>query len=617
MCLGVIDSSTRKSVVSFFAICLVGILGCGKNPTPTTKATNSKVAENARPLAEERYVGSQVCADCHGDISRQYADHSMGRSAAVLDASFTFPMVDNAKFDADGYRYTVRKQDSEWIHEQVRIGRGDAEVASIDLVAKHVIGSGNHGQSFLVERDDYLFMSPITWYPDKQIWHLSPGYEVNNSQFNRPVVESCLYCHTDVATSIPHTLNKYASPAIAAHAIGCERCHGPGHDHVAKQEEKPTDIGEDASIVNPSRLEFDLREAVCQQCHLSGAARVTKPGKTLRDFQPGESLESAFTVFTASSEKEKFVGHVEQMYASRCFNGGDGGLGCISCHDPHSLPPVGDRVAFYRDRCLSCHTAEACAIPLEARRAVTTDDSCIDCHMPPLETEIRHAAITDHSIPRTTTTKRTVSKSVNPLIAFPSNEKSQNTPRDAAIALVRVGGRRPELFSSDQLDKAQQVLEKVVAANKSDFEASEALAGLYLAGSDAASALRVCSDVLAIQPHREQSLVIAADICSDTQSFGQAIAYWGKAIEVNPWMSKYWYRMGQAYAATGQWFVCRQVATEAKLRFPTSIGVRHLIMQASFELGEPQAADKEYREIEEFNPDGFQSIRDWYQRRAQ
>ena len=512
-----------------------------------------------------------------------------------------------------------RKKDGQWVHHQGRIQADGSEIANVDLVAHHLIGSGNHGQSFLVQRDQHLFMSPITWYPDKQIWHLSPGYEKNNSQFNRPVVDTCLYCHTDQSKAISNTMNKYASPAISAHAIGCERCHGPGQAHVAKQEASATSDGEDDSIVNPARLDFALREAICQQCHLSGAVRVTKNGKKLRDYRPGEPLESAYTIFTLAEGKEKFVGHVEQMYASKCFVQSDGQMGCISCHDPHSLPSEENRVSFYRDKCLQCHTEQSCANPLEARKAVTVADSCIACHMPPLETEIRHAATTDHSIPRTPGEKTSTpfeSGPFGPLVAFPSNEIAKPARRDSAIALSRVVGRHEELFTESQIVAAQQTLERVVQGDPSDYEASEALAGLYLSARNYQQALEVCQKVLALEPRREQTLSIAADICSSTGAFGSAIGYWKTLVETNPWMSKYWYRLAQAYAATGQWPICRQLATEAKLRFPTSIGVRQLLMQSNLELGDKEAARREFEEVERFNPKGFDSLKDWFEQQS-
>ena len=44
------------------------------------------------------------------------------------------------------------------------------------------------------------------------------------------------------------TLNRYEPPIFQGHAIGCERCHGPGELHASRGEES---AGTDLTIVNP------------------------------------------------------------------------------------------------------------------------------------------------------------------------------------------------------------------------------------------------------------------------------------------------------------------------------------------------------------------------------
>src|SRR5205085_10428841 len=125
---------------------------------------------------------------------------------------------------------------------------------------------------------------------------------------------------------------------------------------------------------------------------LQGRIRVLTRNRQPFDYRPGLPLELFWDAFDLGNEPDdqlKAVGHVEQMYASRCFRKSWSAgsrvqekLGCISCHDPHELPAAANKVTYYRDRCLHCHQDAGCKLPVAVRRERTKDDSCIACHMP-------------------------------------------------------------------------------------------------------------------------------------------------------------------------------------------------------------------------------------------
>src|SRR5947208_14106694 len=142
------------------------------------------------------------------------------------------------------------------------------------LEAHYVIGAGGRGRSYLTDRDGYLFQTAISWYTAKGIWDLSPGFDADLLP-GRPVSGECLFCHANQAAPMPGYRNRLAETAAAGHAIGCERCHGPGQLHV-REGSAPGPV--DSTIVNPRKLEPALREAVCQQCHLEGEGGVGRPG---------------------------------------------------------------------------------------------------------------------------------------------------------------------------------------------------------------------------------------------------------------------------------------------------------------------------------------------------
>lgn len=610
-------------------LCVVASSGCRKseNAAVTEAEVVIRDTQPAREkqdwFADQGYIGSEACRECHENITLSFLQHPMGQSAALQAGRQPSGTAESRTFDAGGFRYAVKRVADQWVHHQGRI-TSTGEVAEIDLPVQHVIGSGKNGQSFLVQRDNFLFMSPMTWYPAKGIWDLSPGYETNNSEFHRPVKEECLYCHTGGVKAVEASLNEYEAPAFHAHAIGCERCHGPGASHVAVQQDGGGKNNQ-AGIVNPAKLSPELREAVCQQCHLSGAVRVTKPHRRLFDYRPGQPLADAYAIFTQPGDGKEFVGHVEQMYQSRCFQGSEGQLGCISCHDPHSLPNANAKVAFYRERCVRCHEGEGCGLSLSKRTALAGVDDCAGCHMPKLETEIRHAAVTDHRVVITARQsesqgggQRTHGAAADRLVAFPGDWRANYSPRvsarDEAIALIEYTYQRGRVLTQAEADSVLDALKEHCEKDGLDLRAMDALAEVYLATDRFEDAMELCHQVLDVSPDRLTTLGIVIQAYSETSRWQKVAEYQERRLLVNPWIVGHWYGLGQTYARLERWERCRDLAEKGKARFPTSIGLRHLLVESQLALGAKAEADAEFEEIVAFRPEKLGVLKDWYRR---
>jgi predicted CXXCH cytochrome family protein len=296
--------------------------------------------------------------------------------------------------------YSIERRDGRVLHQETRRDASGRIIARNEAEVQFVLGSGSQGIGYLIERDGFVFQSPISWYVQKQKWDLAPGYAQMNVHFDRPVASTCLYCHANRVEPVAGTINRYRPPIFQGPAIGCERSHGPGELHV--QGPSVAD-GRDSTIVNPAGLESALRDAVCEQCHLLGHQRVLKAGRREEDYRPGLRFDEFWSVFepNAGTAEDRFVGQVEQMHESRCFRASQGGLGCISCHDPHQRPEPETQARYYRERCLECHADRGCNLPSEVRLARSPTDDCTGCHMPRADrTDIIHAVVTNHHILR-------------------------------------------------------------------------------------------------------------------------------------------------------------------------------------------------------------------------
>src|SRR5437016_3712162 len=74
-------------------------------------------------------------------------------------------------------------------------------------------------------------------------------------------------------------------------------------------------------------------------------------------------------------------------------------LPILSCHDPHRQPTEQQAPAYFRQKCMSCHTESSCRVPLSVRQQKSPPDNCIGCHMPKRNVNvISHSVLTNHRI---------------------------------------------------------------------------------------------------------------------------------------------------------------------------------------------------------------------------
>ena len=284
-------------------------------PGPTDpRRTYAGPYRNIHP--DVHYVGDAQCVGCHEDIAKSYAQHPMARSLVpvvdLVDRQRYSPDVNNP-FTALGRRFQVERQGQKMRHRQAYVDASGKPVVELTQDVHWVIGSGAKGHSYLAEQDGYLLQTPISWFGQKQRWDLSPGFGPSILA-GRIVPASCLFCHANRVREDPEHPARFEPPVFEGNAIGCERCHGPGELHV----QWPAEY----TIVNPAELAPPLRDAVCEQCHLEGEARILRTGRGLFDYRPGLPMSDFWAVLVPARRNganARAVTHVEQMVQSKCF----------------------------------------------------------------------------------------------------------------------------------------------------------------------------------------------------------------------------------------------------------------------------------------------------------
>src|SRR5689334_11073652 len=184
-------------------------------------------------LATALFVGSQACRECHAEIAEAYSRTPMARSSGAVES------VPEAEFTASGQRYRI-SGNRLWF---------DQGSAPFD----YFIGSNSKGRTYLFQREGYLFELPVTWYVHPGSWDASPGYDqYREVHLDRAVELSCLSCHASRVRYVQGTQNRYGDPPFADNGVACERCHGPGSEHVQDPSGAP--------MVNPAKLDAARRD---------------------------------------------------------------------------------------------------------------------------------------------------------------------------------------------------------------------------------------------------------------------------------------------------------------------------------------------------------------------
>jgi predicted CXXCH cytochrome family protein len=341
----------------------------------------SQVAKVEREihLGNATYVGSAACQKCHQDIYDRWKKTLMANvvrdprehpEAIIPDLAHADPMV---HFTAD------------------------------DIAL--VYGSKWKQRYFKKVGDDY-YVFPAQWDVTNQKWRpyfakddwWAAVYPPDN--FQRPTGALCDGCHSvnyDIKTK-----------AVTEWNVGCEKCHGPGSEHV-KQPVSST-------ILNPAVMDYVAGNDLCISCHSQGRPLTNpidgqyydwpvgyEPGRRLQDFWMLEEHKLGATTFThfadGTAHKNRMQGNdyvSSQMYAH--------GVTCFTCHDAHGT----DNPAMLRkpasSLCLDCHGPSSPSGPraptIEAHthhKAGSAGSECIACHMPKIAQTIADVNVRSHT----------------------------------------------------------------------------------------------------------------------------------------------------------------------------------------------------------------------------
>jgi len=289
-------------------------------------------------------------------------------------------------------------------------------------------------------------------------------------------------------------------------------------------------------------LAADARDSLCTQCHLEGQARIPRARQSLTDFTPGERLSDTVAVFVfanAARAARGAVSHVESLAVSTCKRRSGDRMSCLSCHDPHVQPEAASRVAYYRDRCLQCHSSMA-AGHHDGR------PDCTSCHMPRIESaDISHTAVTDHRILKDPGAEPSGAAG-DRLMPF---EGVDTGDRELGLAYAEIALRGNEHAAGE----ARHLLERAVRQFPADSQVLTRLAWLDQARHDLGDAETLYERSVAVDPDEPVAATNLGVIFAERGSMGQALSVWRPAFERHPDASELGVDVALAMCRSGDW----------------------------------------------------------------
>src|SRR5262249_50214914 len=162
------------------------------------------------------------CGQCHSTESEAYHRHPMGRSmapVATLASQRRYDAAARNPFEAGGVQFFVEQLGAHFFYRETPRDFPGRVITRQRKPDDFEIGSGQHGHTYLINRDGYLFQSPSSWYTSKKIWDLAPGIPAEMHS-DRQIQAGCIFCHANHAEPVPDSLNRYRQPIFQGFSIG-------------------------------------------------------------------------------------------------------------------------------------------------------------------------------------------------------------------------------------------------------------------------------------------------------------------------------------------------------------------------------------------------------------
>lgn len=353
--------------------------------------------------AEPSYTGAASCAKCHAAEAARWTNSRHSKmlqpaSKAGVKGDFSRGLITlrNAP-----YKLAVRGG-GWYITESYLTGKPQEHRVDYTLGNRRI-------QHYLTTLPDgRIIVLPPSWDVLRKEWF--HNFDIGDPDETSDVMvqvwnKNCFSCHVSQQEKNFDPATSEYKTAWLDFGTNCERCHGPGSEHVAHYSAPVKPAGPVADIVLQTRLDPVRNSEVCAQCH--SFRDIYVPGYAAGDryydhFLP--ILEASQPVdkdpaYWPDGRTRRFSNDAFGLWQSECFLKGK--AVCTTCHTSAHETEIERNPQLRPDAnalCGQCHDSIAKASAQHSRHAAgSAGNSCIECHMPRTVLSIK-AEIRDHSM---------------------------------------------------------------------------------------------------------------------------------------------------------------------------------------------------------------------------